>query len=86
MADEPESDQVENPEEYEERREQGMSEEAAAREAESEREATTKDGDTQNYEKWSDEEIEKKAREMGIENYREMDREELIAALRDEKV
>lgn len=86
MADDPKRDEVENPEEYEDRREQGMSEEAAAREAESEREATTKEGDTPNYEKWSDEEIEKKAREIGIENYREMNREELISALRDEKV
>lgn len=85
MADEPEPDEVENPEEYKKRRDQGMSEEAAAREAESEREATTKEGDSQNYEKWSDEEIEEKARELGIENYREMDREELISALREEE-
>lgn len=86
MPKEPDVDQVEDPEEYEELREQeGVSKEEAARRADSDSEDTEDLEDTPTYEKWTDEELEEKAEERGIENYSKMDRQELIDALRENK-
>lgn len=84
---EPDSNQVDDPEQYEKLREQeGVDREEAARKADSESEKSEDEKDTPTYEKWTDEELEEKAEEAGIENYSEMDRQELIDALREREL
>lgn len=84
---EPESNQVDDPEQYEKLREQeGVDKEEAARRADSESENQEDDKDTPTYEKWSDEELEQKAEEADIENYAGMDRQQLIDALREKEL
>lgn len=83
---EPDSNQIDDPEQYEELKEQkGVNKEEAARKADSERVGAEDEEDTPTYEKWTDKELEKKVREEGIEGYAGMDREHLIGALRDKE-
>lgn len=74
-------DRIKNEKQYEELRDQGMSKEKAARIANSEN-ASEKGGKHKKYEKWTKEELYDKAREVGIEGRSDMDKEELIKALR----
>lgn len=84
---EPDSNQVDDPEQYEKLREQeGVDKEEAARRADSESENQEDDKDTPTYEKWSDEELEQKAEEADIKNYAGMDRQQLIDALREREL
>lgn len=76
------SDQIKNEDQYEELRDQGMSKEKAARIANSEN-ASDKGGKHKKYEKWTKEELYDKAKEVGIEGRSDMDKEELIEALRN---
>lgn len=73
---------IKNEEQYEELRDQGMSKEKAARIANSEN-ASKKGGKQKKYEKWTKEELYKKAQEVGIEGRSDMNKEELIDALRN---
>ena len=74
---------IKNPDQYEALREQGMSKEKAARIANSGREASVKGGKSPKYEKWTKKELTDKAKEVGIENYSVMNKQELIYALRN---
>lgn len=74
---------IKNPEQYEALREQGMSKEKAARIANSGREASVKGGKSPKYEDWTKKELQKKAKEVGIEKYSTMNKQELIYALRN---
>lgn len=76
------SKQIKNEEQYEELRDQGMSKEKAARIANTEN-AGKKGGKHKKYEKWTKEELYDKAREVGIEGRSDMEKEELIEALRN---
>lgn len=76
------SDQIKNEEQYEALRDKGMSKEKAARIANSEN-ASNKGGKHKKYEKWTKEELYDKAKEVGIEGRSDMDKEELIKALRN---
>lgn len=67
----------------EELRDQGMSEEKAARIANSWKEASKKGGKHEKYKKWSVEELYQKAEEVGIEDRSDMDKEEMIQALKN---
>lgn len=86
MSEKPDTNEIDNPEEYEKLQEQeGVSREGAARRADSDSEKSDEQEDSQTYEKWTDEELEEKAREAGIQDYKDMGREELIEALRDKE-
>lgn len=74
---------VKNPEQYEALREQGMSQQKAARIANSGREALVKGGKSPRYEEWTKKELIQKAKEVGIENYSTMNKKELIFTLRN---
>lgn len=76
------SDQIKNEEQYEELRDQGMSKEKAARIANSDN-GSDKGGKHKKYEKWTKEELYEKAQEVGIEGRSEMNKDELIDALRN---
>lgn len=76
------SDQIKNEDQYEELRDQGMSKEKAARIANSDN-ASDKGGKHKKYEKWTKEELYDKARDVGIEGRSDMDKGELIEALRN---
>lgn len=76
------SDQIKNEEQYEELRDQGMSKEKAARIANADN-AGKKGGKHKKYEKWTKEELYEKAEEVGIEGRSDMDKDELIEALRN---
>ncbi len=73
--------QIKNEEQYEELRDQGMSKEKAARIANSENESE-KGGKHKAYEKWTKKELYDKAQDVDIEGRSDMDKEELIEALR----
>ncbi len=75
--------QIKNIEQYEALRDQGMSKEKAARIANSGREASVKGGKSPKYEEWNKQDLVKKAKEVGIENYSKMKKDELINALRN---
>ena len=77
------SDRIKNEEQYEELRAQGMSKEKAARIANSGKEASKKGGKHEKYEKWTKEELYSKAEEVGIEGRSDMNKDELIEALRN---
>jgi hypothetical protein len=75
---------IKDPEQYEKLREQGESKEKAARIANTPREqAGKRGGRSGSYEDWSKEDLEKRAAEIGIEGRSEMNKDELIEALRN---
>ena len=75
---------VKDDEQYEALRDKGMSKEKAARIANSDRSSTGKKGGrSPSYEDWSKQDLEDKAREIGIEGRSKMDKGELIDALRN---
>lgn len=74
---------VNDDERYEELRKQGMSKEKAARIANTPaEEAGKKGGQAPPYEEWTVEELRDRASEIGIEGRSDMDKDELIEALR----
>ena len=77
---------VKDDELYEELREDGASKEKAARIANAKAGGTdvsSKGGHAESYEERTKEELEDRARELGIEGHSQMDKEELIDALRN---
>ncbi len=69
---------------YEKLRKEGMSKEKAARIANTPaKQAGKRGGKASKYEDWSKEDLQKKARDVGIEGRSKMDKGELIDALRD---
>ena len=77
---------VKNDELYESLREDGASKEKAARIANAEaggEDVSRKGGEAEDYEDRTKEELEDRARELGIEGRSEMDKDELIDALRN---
>ena len=76
--------QIKDEEQYESLRDEGMSKEKAARIANTKRhKAATKGGERPPYEEWTEEELRDKAADVGIEGRSEMDKTELINALRN---
>jgi hypothetical protein len=75
---------VKDDEQYEALRRQGESKEKAARIANTPRSsAGQKGGQSGSYEDWSKEDLEKRAAEIGIEGRSNMNKDELIEALRN---
>jgi len=75
---------VKNDEQYERLREQGESKEKAARIANTGRSTAGKRGGrAPGYEDWSKEDLQERAREIGIEGRSKMNKGELIKALRN---
>jgi len=75
--------QIKDDEQYEALRDKGMSQEKAARIANSPTEETARKGGKQPpYEEWTREELYDRAKEIGIEGRGDMTKEELIEALR----
>ena len=75
---------VKDPEQYERLREQGESKEKAARIANTDRsQAGERGGKSGSYEDWTKDDLENRAAEIGIEGRSEMDKDELIEALRN---
>jgi hypothetical protein len=75
---------VKDPEQYEALRDQGASKEKAARIANTGRKtAGRRGGQSGSYEDWSKEDLEERAREIGIEGRSKMSKDELIDALRN---
>lgn len=76
------NNRIKNEKQYEALREQGASKEKAARIANSP-DAGKKGGQASNYEDRTKEELVEKAREIGIEGYSKMNKNQLIDALRN---
>ena len=75
---------VKDPEQYEALRDQGASKEKAARIANTDRnEAGKRGGESGSYEDWSKDDLEQRARKIGIEGRSDMSKDELIDALRN---
>jgi hypothetical protein len=75
---------VKDDKQYEALRDQGASKEKAARIANSDRSSTgRKGGEAGSYEDWSKDDLEKRAGEIGIEGRSNMNKDELIDALRN---
>jgi hypothetical protein len=75
---------VKDDRQYERLREQGMSKEKAARIANIPRSTAGKrGGKSAKYEEWSKEDLQKKARQVGIEGRSKMSKKELAGALRN---
>ena len=75
---------IKNDEQYEKLREKGMSKEKAARIANTpSSEAGKRGGKAPKYEEWTREELYERAQEIGIEGRSDMDKDELISALRN---
>jgi hypothetical protein len=75
---------VKDPDQYEALRDQGASKEKAARIANSDRSSTAKKGGKSgSYDDWSKDDLEKRAKEIGIEGRSSMNKDELIDALRN---
>lgn len=75
---------IKDDEQYEALREQGMSKEKAARIANTPRgEAAKKGGEAPPYEEWTVDELRERAAELDIDGRSDMDKGELISALRD---
>jgi hypothetical protein len=76
--------QVKDDEQYEALREQGASKEKAARIANTDRgDAGKRGGEAGSYEDWTVDDLRERASELNIEGRSSMDKDELIAALRD---
>ena len=74
---------IKDDEQYEKLREQGMSKEKASRIANSDRSQTgKKGGKSSKYDDWSMQDLQEKAKEVGIEGRSKMDKGDLIDALR----
>lgn len=75
---------VKDDERYEALRKQGESKEKAARIANTPRhEAGERGGESKPYEEWTKDDLYERAEEIGIEGRSNMDKDELISALRD---
>jgi hypothetical protein len=75
---------VKDPEQYEALRDQGASKEKAARIANTPRKTAGKrGGSSPSYDDWSKDDLEKRAKEIGIEGRSKMNKDELIEALRN---
>ena len=75
---------IRDDEQYEKLREDGASKEKAARIANTDRSAAGKrGGTTSEYEELTKDELQERARDIGIEGRSEMDKDELIKALRN---
>ena len=75
---------IKDDEQYEALRDQGMSKNKAARIANSSRAKTSKKGGrSQKYEDWSKQELQDKAKEVGVHGRSRMDRKDLINAIRN---
>jgi len=75
---------IKDDEQYEALREQGESKEKAARIANTDRStAGQRGGSSPSYEDWSKGDLEQRAKEIGIEGRSNMDKDELIDALRN---
>lgn len=72
---------IQDDEQYEELRKQGMSKEKAARIANTP-DASEKGGQAPPYEEWSKEDLYERAKELDIDGRSDMTKDELIAALR----
>lgn len=84
MATKDHGSQIKDDEQYESLREDGMSKEKAARIANTDRqEAAEKGGSNPPYEEWSKDELYDRAQEIGIDGRSDMDKDELISALRN---
>ena len=74
---------IKDPEQYEALRDEGMSKEKAARIANTSRKkAGKKGGKHLEYEEWTREQLYEKAQQIGIEGRSDMDKNDLIKALR----
>ncbi len=75
---------VEDDEQYEALRDEGMSKEKAARIANTDRGAAgRRGGQSPPYEEWTRDKLYERAREIGIDGRSDMTKDELIDALRD---
>ena len=75
---------VKDNEQYEALRDQGASKEKAARIANSDRHQTgRKGGESGSYEDWNKDDLEQRAKEIGIEGRSDMSKDELVDALRN---
>ena len=75
---------IKDDEQYEALREEGMSKEKAARIANTPRQkAAEKGGQAPPYEEWTVDELRERAAELDVEGRSNMNKDELIAALRD---
>ena len=74
---------VKDDKKYEAIRKSGASKEKAARIANAGKSASRKGGKSGKYEDWSKKDLEKKAREVGIEGRSKMNKSELAEALRN---
>lgn len=75
---------IKDDEKYEELRDHGMSKEKAARIANTKgKKAEKRGGKASAYEEWTKEELYERAKEIGIDGRSDMDKDELIEALRN---
>jgi hypothetical protein len=84
MATKDHGPQIKNDKKYEKLREKGMSKTKAARIANTPSgKAGRKGGKSPKYEEWKEEDLYQKAKEVGIEGYSTMNKDELIVSLRN---
>jgi hypothetical protein len=84
MATKDHGSSIKDDRQYERLREEGMSKEKAARIANTPRSTAGKRGGTSPpYDDWTKEDLEERARDIGIEGRSKMNKDDLIQALRD---